>query len=219
MSQQSMLTAQLEVFALQRLRVELETLLVADDSHTDLRWPNILVNQSLDIISVIDWEWAALVPVQLLTQPTWISGQKPEHLAGDEYRAAYTQLLSLLASRTHLSDGHAKLMANWTSDLPNRWLPIAEIFCHHSNTIAIFYHTLYLLYFEERGAKLVPKLMELSENKALRNEARRKHEASEEYADYLKANGLFVPDPELERCREMERLLRELQSTMPKCTF
>lgn len=42
--------------------------------HGDFRPHNIMVDDDLNIIGVIDWEWGHIVPVQLFLPPTWLIG-------------------------------------------------------------------------------------------------------------------------------------------------
>ncbi|EGD97990.1 serine/threonine protein kinase [Trichophyton tonsurans CBS 112818] len=44
--------------------------------HGDLRPPNIFVDDDLNIISVIDWEWSHTIPSQMFIPPSWICGQE-----------------------------------------------------------------------------------------------------------------------------------------------
>ncbi|KAM5494937.1 hypothetical protein MaudMau93_000235 [Microsporum audouinii] len=44
--------------------------------HGDLRPPNIFVDDNLNIISVIDWEWSHTVPPQMFLPPSWITGHE-----------------------------------------------------------------------------------------------------------------------------------------------
>lgn len=43
-------------------------------SHPDLRPSNIIVNEKMDIVGIIDWQFASSVPRQLCTPPSWITG-------------------------------------------------------------------------------------------------------------------------------------------------
>lgn len=45
-------------------------------THADLRGPNILLDNELRIKAIIDWEWAATVPISFFTPPLWISVSK-----------------------------------------------------------------------------------------------------------------------------------------------
>lgn len=41
-------------------------------SHGDLEMYSLLVNENLDILAVLDWEWSCVVPLQFFSPPTWI---------------------------------------------------------------------------------------------------------------------------------------------------
>ncbi|KAI1937030.1 hypothetical protein LOZ57_006697 [Ophidiomyces ophidiicola] len=43
--------------------------------HGDLRPPNIIIDDDLNIISVLDWEWSHTVPVQMFVPPSWLTNQ------------------------------------------------------------------------------------------------------------------------------------------------
>ncbi|KAI1935948.1 hypothetical protein LOZ66_004865 [Ophidiomyces ophidiicola] len=42
--------------------------------HGDLRSSNILVDDRLNIMSVLDWEWSHTIPVQMFVPPPWLTG-------------------------------------------------------------------------------------------------------------------------------------------------
>ncbi|KKZ68114.1 hypothetical protein EMCG_06224 [[Emmonsia] crescens] len=42
--------------------------------HGDLRSANILVDNDLNIVSVLDWEWSHTIPVQMFVPPSWLDG-------------------------------------------------------------------------------------------------------------------------------------------------
>ncbi|EEP78740.1 predicted protein [Uncinocarpus reesii 1704] len=44
--------------------------------HGDLQPPNIFVDDDLNIVSVIDWEWSHTIPLQMFLPPSWITGQE-----------------------------------------------------------------------------------------------------------------------------------------------
>ncbi|KAI1919447.1 hypothetical protein LOZ58_005213 [Ophidiomyces ophidiicola] len=41
--------------------------------HGDLRPPNIVVDDSFNLVSVLDWEWSQTVPIQMFAPPSWLS--------------------------------------------------------------------------------------------------------------------------------------------------
>ncbi|EER24264.1 hypothetical protein CPC735_056340 [Coccidioides posadasii C735 delta SOWgp] len=42
--------------------------------HGDLRSANILVDDDLNIVSVLDWEWSHTIPIQMFVPPSWLDG-------------------------------------------------------------------------------------------------------------------------------------------------
>ncbi|EEQ91569.2 uncharacterized protein BDCG_06689 [Blastomyces dermatitidis ER-3] len=44
--------------------------------HGDLRPSNIFVDNDLNIVSIIDWEWSHTIPLQMFLPPSWITGQE-----------------------------------------------------------------------------------------------------------------------------------------------
>ena len=224
MSEQSLNTAQQEIFAQEHLKKELSKLVNADwDTgpfvlcHMDLRWPNILVDEELNILAVIDWEWAALIPRQLFTPPTWIAGREPQYVTSDEFRAEFSTFCEILNTKGATTYGYGRLQEEWDSDMPNRILPIAELLRHHSQLLSIFYQALYPQLFTSPKQEVVPRFLDQPENTALASEAQRRFQASKRYTDYLKENGLFVPDLDAAKARELERMILELQEFNSRC--
>lgn len=231
MSEQTLGTAQCELFALTHLERELSSFTNADWdegpfvlSHLDLRWPNIIVNDDLDILAIIDWEWTGSIPRQLFTPPFWIAGRESPSIAGDEYREEFTHFRKVILKKSETSDLCRQLAEEWDVDLLNtKTLPIAELLRHHSQLIAIFYQALYPKLFEASRDEVVPQFFERSENRELASEVQRRWENSERYTQYLKDNQLFVPNKELELTRRLaeqeERLQRLLESARRRIGF
>ncbi|WEW57028.1 hypothetical protein PRK78_002487 [Emydomyces testavorans] len=44
--------------------------------HGDLRPPNIILDDKLNVISVLDWEWSHTIPAQLFVPPSWLTGEE-----------------------------------------------------------------------------------------------------------------------------------------------
>jgi hypothetical protein len=51
-------------------------------SHGDFRKSNIVVDQNMNIIGVLDWEWSRTVPVQIFVPPAWLRGGDIYNLLG-----------------------------------------------------------------------------------------------------------------------------------------
>lgn len=222
MSEQSLETARLEVFALKHLERELSRFIDANWdkgpfvlSHLDLRWPNIMVDDDLNILAIIDWEWTGSIPRQLFTPPSWIAGREPPYVMGDEYREEFTQFHKVILAKSETSDACRQLAEEWSPELLNsKMLPIAELLRHHSQLIAIFYRALYPKLFEAPKQEVVSRFFECSENRELALEAQRRWENSERYTQYLKDNELFVPDREHEVALELAKKVQELQQLL-----
>lgn len=48
--------------------------------HGYFRPPNLIMNDNLDILAVIDWEWSPVVPLQLFIPPTLLTDRGIEGL-------------------------------------------------------------------------------------------------------------------------------------------
>ncbi|KXX82319.1 putative choline kinase 3 [Madurella mycetomatis] len=112
-------------------------------SHLDLRWPNIIVDDYLNNLVIIDWEWTGSIPRQLFTLPFWV------------YREEFTQFRSVILYKSETSD--------LCRQLAEETLPIAELLRRLSQLIAIFYQALYPKLFEASRDKVVPQFFERSE--------------------------------------------------------
>ncbi|KAM5457298.1 hypothetical protein MaudCBS49596_000493 [Microsporum audouinii] len=57
--------------------------------HGDLRSANILVDDDLNIVSVLDWEWSHTIPAQMFVPPSWLNGLELIGAAKDYGRLLY----------------------------------------------------------------------------------------------------------------------------------
>jgi hypothetical protein len=48
--------------------------------HGDLEIFNLIFDSEMNIISVLDWEWARVVPLQLFRPPLWLSSTPMEEM-------------------------------------------------------------------------------------------------------------------------------------------
>ncbi|KAF4637068.1 hypothetical protein G7Y89_g1007 [Cudoniella acicularis] len=86
--------------------------------HGDLRPPNIMLNEKLDIVAVIDWEWSRIVPLQLFIPPTWFTWQEVGGVCSPLGYLDYVQELdavrAMLAARERQYDGRLLLSKEWS---------------------------------------------------------------------------------------------------------
>ncbi len=67
-------------------------------SHGDLAMENLVVNDDLDILAVLDWEWSCVVPSQLFLPPTWITNETLADLTWAEFYRDYVKELTAFLS-------------------------------------------------------------------------------------------------------------------------
>ncbi|KAG8409219.1 hypothetical protein J3458_019336 [Metarhizium acridum] len=93
-------------------------------THGDLGPQNLIVDDTLEIKAVIDWEWSRVVPVQLFTPPLWLTCRDTPYVTAPNSYKLYLKkaLLNFLeAVRTQeLSTfGEDRLFEEWTSRKDN----------------------------------------------------------------------------------------------------
>jgi hypothetical protein len=49
--------------------------------HGDLNPYNLIVTENMDVLALLDWEWARIVPLQFFNPPEWLTGRTPSLLA------------------------------------------------------------------------------------------------------------------------------------------
>ncbi|KKZ64017.1 hypothetical protein EMCG_01678 [[Emmonsia] crescens] len=69
-------------------------------NHGDLRSANILVDDDLNILSVLDWEWSHTIPVQMFVPPSWLDGLELVGTAKMPSRLLYESSLFTLHMET-----------------------------------------------------------------------------------------------------------------------
>jgi hypothetical protein len=87
--------------------------------HGDLGPQNLLVNEDLDIVSVLDWEWSRVVPLQFFSPPLWLSNPDTTKLAYPflyrEFLKRFDQLQAILRIQERQRYGSEMLFDEWTS--------------------------------------------------------------------------------------------------------
>lgn len=68
--------------------------------HGDLRTANILVDNDLNIVSVLDWEWSHTIPAQMFVPPPWLTGLELIGATKDYSRLLYESCVFTLQMET-----------------------------------------------------------------------------------------------------------------------
>jgi hypothetical protein len=216
--------AQLEVFALEHLGQQLPKLIdpQEDDntfvlSHTDMGCRNVLVDSDLNITGIIDWEWACVIPRQLFMPPSWISGIELDIVSFRMHNTTLSEFLQILQDKSQTSPRLCQLAREWNQErLQNEpALPLAHILQDHWCLITVYFVFLYQRFFVENYSTLVPTFFQGNrKQQSLALEVERRVKTSEEYAQYLKDKGLFVPSEEAIRDRELLEEIRRLREKL-----
>ncbi|KAH9219816.1 hypothetical protein DL95DRAFT_422631 [Leptodontidium sp. 2 PMI_412] len=88
-------------------------------SHGDLEMYNLLVNENLDILAVLDWEWSCVIPLQLFMPPTWITNRPITTLSWGIFYGDYITNLNnfraVIKDRELRMYGEELLSRDWAS--------------------------------------------------------------------------------------------------------
>ncbi|ODA81130.1 hypothetical protein RJ55_04093 [Drechmeria coniospora] len=87
--------------------------------HGDLGPQNLMVNETLDVVAVLDWEWSRVVPVQFFIPPLWLTGRNTVSLAGpNTYKlyllTALSDFLRVVKDQELRTFGNDTLCSEWT---------------------------------------------------------------------------------------------------------
>jgi hypothetical protein len=86
-------------------------------AHGDLEIFNLILDDDMDIISVLDWEWSRVVPLQLFRPPLWLDSTTIENLChGARYRFyldRFDSFLAVLRARERERYGNELLANEW----------------------------------------------------------------------------------------------------------
>lgn len=85
--------------------------------HGDLEPFNLIVNDNMDIVSVLDWEWSRVVPLQFFKPPLWLKNPDTTKLAWNfvyrDYLKSLDQFLEILRTREREKYGNELLSNEW----------------------------------------------------------------------------------------------------------
>lgn len=98
--------------------------------HGDFEPFNLIVNENMDITSVLDWEWSRVVPVQFFKPPLWLRIPDTTKLAYNfvynDYLKSFDQFLEILRTREHEKYGNGLLSDEWAKAKENSGFLVAN---------------------------------------------------------------------------------------------
>ncbi|KAK2595189.1 hypothetical protein QQS21_007094 [Conoideocrella luteorostrata] len=150
-------------------------------SHADLRPSNIIVNNEMEIVGFIDWQFTSTVPRQLCTPPSWITG----HTWTKYANLFYTQFSIAMALDKQLPQ---QLKREWRDPLSNSF-HLAHIIRCPADLNHVFEH--YVAKGQDAKA-LDAAEAKLFQNPELASEAQLITERNKQYTDYLKSQGRYT---------------------------
>ncbi|EER37404.1 conserved hypothetical protein [Histoplasma capsulatum H143] len=141
--------------------------------HGDFRPPNIFVDDDLNIISIIDWEWSHTVPPQMFVPPSWITGQElpaatktPFDLPFSFYVFQFQIASREREDKCHNPDKKLKfilpLVRLWSRYLRSDTMFVAYALlkpCYFGN---VYWNLLDKMYYGENSGKRVKSFFDLS---------------------------------------------------------
>jgi hypothetical protein len=98
--------------------------------HSDLEPFNLIVNKNIDIISVLDWEWSRVVPLQFFKPPLWLKIPDTTKLAWNfvynDYLKSFDQFLAIVRTREREKYGNELLADEWAKAKENSGFLVAN---------------------------------------------------------------------------------------------
>lgn len=167
-------------------------------NHLDLRSRNIIVDKSLQIQGVIDWEFTSTVPLQVFAPPSWITG----HDSIETDKQMHAEFRNVLDEKSHANGRCDQLRREWYGGLDagrpdietGMAFCVAHVLRRPTDVTDIF--------CDFFAPKLSDKHLDdaISEffdgHEALALEVRRRAEQCERYTEYLKRHGLYETEEE-----------------------
>ncbi|EQL34180.1 hypothetical protein, variant [Blastomyces dermatitidis ATCC 26199] len=121
--------------------------------HGDLRSANILVDDDLNIVSVLDWEWSHTIPVQMFIPPSWLDGLELVGSAKMPHRLLYESMLFTLEMETRRRESEYHPECRHLDQLPlakiwRKSLRSPDLFIAHALLQPLYFGDLYWSVFE-----------------------------------------------------------------------
>lgn len=98
--------------------------------HGDFEPFNLIVNERMNITSVLDWEWSRVVPLQFFKPPLWLKTPDTTKLAWNfvyqDYLKSLDQLLEIVRTREREKYGNELLSNEWAKAKGNSGFLVAN---------------------------------------------------------------------------------------------
>ena len=207
---------EMEVFALHDLKKRIFEALGGSKNtfvltHTDLRRSNIMVDQSLRITGIIDWEWSSAIPRELFPFPRWIHDfdRRNFYDMRQEFRG-------VLQSKREDSVAHSQLADKWHSDGDQITADddndvassISRIFRDPHHLTKVYFRDIYQYYFSRPEEEEVADFFLRPKNKSLLEVVERRLDNCERYARYLKDRSLYAEDVRGQKVKDLLKMCK-----------
>jgi len=163
-------------------------------SHLDLRSCNIIVDKSLQIQGIIDWEFTSTIPLQLFTPPSWITG----HDLIETNKQIHAEFYGILLEKSKTSDLCEQLRSGWYDKVDAVKSKICQadvaFYLAHILRCPTDATDIFCDFFAQKDSdKHLDDIISdfFSRNLALASEVQHRAEQCERYTLYLKEHGLY----------------------------
>jgi hypothetical protein len=180
-------------------------------SHLDLRTPNIIVDEQLQIQGIIDWEFAITVPLKVFAPPSWITG----HDSLETDKRMHTEFREVLEEKSKNDPKCDQLRREWydhaddpksNTDATDLAFCIAHVLRRPTDLVDIYCDFFAGKLSGEPLDDAISKFFD--DHPDLAEEAQRRVVHCDRYGEYLKENGLYET--------EMDRLLAQSKAFKEK---
>ncbi|OAA35033.1 phosphotransferase enzyme family protein [Metarhizium rileyi] len=164
--------------------------------HSDLRLPNIIVGDDLQINGIIDWDDASTVPAQLFSPPTWISGVDENSIMA--FQNTHAEFRNILKEKAKTSPACHQLLNQWYKEPngePNEALYVAHIIRYPTELAEVVARSYKRLCSTGNLGASIKTYYE--SNHTIRQQVQQQMELCEAYTRYLKDRGLYVQEEPL----------------------
>jgi len=163
-------------------------------NHMDLRSANIIVDESLRIQGIIDWEFTSTVPREVFTPPSWITG----HDSIETNKQFHAEFRNVLHEKSRSNSACDQLRNEWYGQLDagesdivqtDMAFYIAHILRRPTDITDIFYDFFAKPSHKDSDAAISDFF---NNHQSLAAEVQHRAEQCERYTQSLKESGLYV---------------------------